>query len=557
MSTVRFLLTIAVLLISTPALLAGPSRSIDRVDPPAENEFPGGRGPDQLVLYTPEAGRTHTGTNEWGVEAVVVQGVVVRIMENNNEIPEDGFVVSGNEAAARWIGENLSPGTPVRLEEENGEFVLHVDDSPAAITRSLLVRLELLDDDPNFPVDDEYAVQAAQSAEERLRQMAGTEEYVSLDVVRARVEGLEEQTRRNRLGAMHSPEGEVRGFWSRLPVYTEEELVAYVEELAETGVNVFFPEVVYGSQAAYHDPTGLYPMWGHFDEDIDPLEIIIRECHAHGIEVHAWVHCFFIGTQLRDAHLAERYSDWLAQDRTGSQVSEIEPYFMYFSPSHPEVREALITAYVALVENYDIDGFQFDYIRYPRPESWEEQWDYSPAAREKARENLGFDPMDITPDENPAEWEQWMDWRAEVITSFVREASEAIREVRPDIVLTADVFHDPDDAFEYRGQDWPRWAREELVDAVIPMAYRNSADYVAGVVENMKRILPEDHPLIIGLGPYLGFTAEELVGQIEAVREAGTTGQVLFSLETTNPRAKEALGLGPWRNRTAPVWDRE
>ncbi len=553
----RFPLFIAITLFATSALLAAPFHPIDRIDPPAENEYPGGRGPGQLILYTPEAGRAHTGTNEWGVEAVVVQDVVIRIMENNNEIPEDGFVVSGNETSARWIGENLSPGTPVRIEEENGRHVLHVDESPAAIHRSLLVRLELLDDDPHFPAGDEAAAAKASVTEKWLHAMAEAGEYGTLAEARTLVEELEELATRNRLGALPSPESEIRGFWSRLPVYTEEEIVVYVEELAKTGVNVFFPEVVYGSQAAYHDPTGLYPMWGHFDEDIDPLEIVIRECHARGIEVHAWVHCFFIGTQLRDAHLAERYSEWLAQDRTGSQVSEVEPYFMYFSPSHPEVREALIEAYVALVENYDIDGFQFDYIRYPRPESWEDQWDYSPAARDEARQNLGFDPMDITPDENPEEWDLWMDWRAEVITSFVREASEAIRAVRPDIVLTADVFHDPDDAFKYRGQDWPRWAREGLVDAIIPMAYRNSADYVAGVVERARDLLPGDHPMIIGLGPYLGFTAEELTGQIEAVREAGATGQVLFSLETTNPRAKEALGLGPWRNRTAPVWDRE
>ena len=53
---------------------------------PAKRDFPGGRGPDELIVYTQEFGE-RTGTNQWGVEATVVQGVVSRVEGNNSKIP--------------------------------------------------------------------------------------------------------------------------------------------------------------------------------------------------------------------------------------------------------------------------------------------------------------------------------------------------------------------------------------------------------------------------------------------------------------------------------------
>ncbi len=553
----RYLFTLMVLLAGA-AVAAAPSHPVHGIDLPLEGEFPGGRGADQLIVYTPDAGREKTGTNRYGVEAIVVRDTVVSVGDNDNEIPEDGFVASGHGEAATWIVENLPVGTAVRLERDEEGGILHVDDSPIAVVNALRVRLERLRESPHFPADDEEIAPQLTSAEAHLRSMFEVHDFRQLDEVREMVEGFEQTAWENRLAAMPSPDGEVRGYWSRLPVFTEEEIVAYVEELAEAGVNVYMPEIIYGSQALYNDPTGLYPMFPQF-RGFDPLEVILRECHARGIEVHAWVHCFFIGIERAEAEpalLAQRHPEWLAQNRKGEQVSEVEPGFMYFSPSHPEVREAMIKAHVAMVENYDIDGFQFDYIRYSAPRSWEDQWDYSDVAREKAENDLGFDPMDITPDSDPEKWEQWMQWREDEITTFVAEAAEAMREIDPEIVFTGAVFPDLESAIEEKGQNWAKWAQEGYITSLIPMSYSRSHEQIRRDMEEMKAVVPEDHPLVIGLGTYMGLTDEEIISQIEASREAGATGQVMFSWEGTNPETRLLLGRGPWRNRTDPVWER-
>jgi len=88
------------------------------IDPSCSLEYPGGRGPDMLVAYTPAYSAPTTGTNEWGREAVVREGKVVEMTHHNSVIPSDGYVISGHGKAAQWITYNLAPGSRVLLEEE-------------------------------------------------------------------------------------------------------------------------------------------------------------------------------------------------------------------------------------------------------------------------------------------------------------------------------------------------------------------------------------------------------------------------------------------------------
>ena len=60
--------------------------------------YPGGRGANQLVIYTYKNG-LRTGTNEFGAEAIVVDGTVVQISGADSIIPKDGLVISGHGRA--------------------------------------------------------------------------------------------------------------------------------------------------------------------------------------------------------------------------------------------------------------------------------------------------------------------------------------------------------------------------------------------------------------------------------------------------------------------------
>ncbi|MCC5876356.1 MAG: hypothetical protein JJU11_09090, partial [Candidatus Sumerlaeia bacterium] len=268
----RFLVLVALLFL-TASLSAAPSHVVHGVDLPLDGRFPAGRGTDQMIIVTPESGRTHTGTNRYGAEAIVSRGVVVRVGDNNNAIPEDGFVISAHGEAATWMMEHLLPGTPVSLDRSDDGDVLRIDDSPTALVAALSYRLERVTKDPYFPATAGGVMSRAAATASSLRAMAESGDHDNLGAAAATVSQLENMTWENRLANMPSPEGEIRGVWSRLPVYTEEDIIAYVQDLDAAGVNVYFPEVIYGSHSLYNDPTGLYPLFPRFG-DIDPLEIL-------------------------------------------------------------------------------------------------------------------------------------------------------------------------------------------------------------------------------------------------------------------------------------------
>ena len=83
---------------------------------PTSREFPGGRGADELILYTAAFGDS-TGTNKYGTEAIVIEGQVVAVGGNNSAIPGNGFVLSGHGDMSSWISANLQPGHFVTVED--------------------------------------------------------------------------------------------------------------------------------------------------------------------------------------------------------------------------------------------------------------------------------------------------------------------------------------------------------------------------------------------------------------------------------------------------------
>ncbi|MBR1618098.1 hypothetical protein IJ670_08110, partial [bacterium] len=79
-----------------------------------QNNYPGYRGTNQLVIYTSDFGHT-TGTNEFGKEAVVQNGIVTALTGANSIIPSNGFIISGHGKAKKWINDNLKIGVKIDI----------------------------------------------------------------------------------------------------------------------------------------------------------------------------------------------------------------------------------------------------------------------------------------------------------------------------------------------------------------------------------------------------------------------------------------------------------
>ncbi len=74
------------------------------------------RGPDDLVVFTPEFGAS-TITDSSGIEVVVRSGRVVEMLDDTGSttIPRDGFIVSARGEAREWVRRSLRKGTRVRV----------------------------------------------------------------------------------------------------------------------------------------------------------------------------------------------------------------------------------------------------------------------------------------------------------------------------------------------------------------------------------------------------------------------------------------------------------
>ena len=96
----------------------------------------------------------------------------------------------------------------------------------------------------------------------------------------------------------------------------------------------------------------------------DPLEITVKEAHARGLKIEAWVNPY------RANKLTEQFSEndpvkkWLGTDKVFTDGE-----YYYFNPGEPEVRRLVLNGIIELVENYDIDGIHFDDYFYPTTDS--------------------------------------------------------------------------------------------------------------------------------------------------------------------------------------------
>ena len=72
---------------------------------------PSFRGENQLIIYTRDFGKktknNGTGVNPWGYEAAVNYKGEVIDLSDRVIIPQNGFVVSGNSSASKFIKENI------------------------------------------------------------------------------------------------------------------------------------------------------------------------------------------------------------------------------------------------------------------------------------------------------------------------------------------------------------------------------------------------------------------------------------------------------------------
>jgi uncharacterized lipoprotein YddW (UPF0748 family) len=268
---------------------------------------------------------------------------------------------------------------------------------------------------------------------------------------------------------------------------------------------------VRGRGDAYY-ASSLEPRAEGLADGFDPLAHLVRAGAAVGVRVHAWGNVFFVWSSPTGAlpqaplHLVHRHPEWLlspAPDRAGppAGVKYLDPVGgsdwegTYIDPKNVAAREHTLAVFTEIVSGYRVEGFHYDYVRYP-------QVTYADS-----------------PDDDAA------------VTALVAEGALRLRAARPGIVISAAVFPDPDVARDRVLQRWPEWARAGLVDLVCPMAYRRDTAEVTRLLTKARKAAPKTRMW----GGLMGYAGERalLRAQVRAAERVGCEGAILFAYDPT------------------------
>ena len=264
----------------------------------------------------------------------------------------------------------------------------------------------------------------------------------------------------------------------------------------------------------------------HKDPGFDPLAVACQEAKRHGISIHAWINAVpgWRGNQPPPETSPPQHwrvrPQWFLHDGGGNRQPLQPNYYVALNPCLPEVREHVASICAELIANYPIDGIHLDYIRFL--ESGIET-DYPRDSRSLQLYEQSSGSAD--PDKTPDSWEKW---RRDQITQMVREIRQAVRGVDRDALLTAAVYRTPRIAHDRVRQDWPRWLRLGLVDAVFPMQYDRE---VVRFEQRVQECLHEarGYPVIMGLGTYLHEDPQITHRQSELALRLGCQGVSHFA----------------------------
>ena len=357
------------------------------------------------------------------------------------------------------------------------------------------------------------------------------------------------------------PAAQYRGFWVdtfNTRFATPDDVAAIVARATLARANLIVVQVRRRGDAWYLDGREPLAEGVTFPTDFDPLRELIARGHGAGLAVHAAVTIGAIWNQAvppqHPDHVFNRHGfdaagpipgrqNWLTRTRPGDTTSPAAlggyrfGLDFWIDPGHPEAAAYTVGVVADLVERYPLDGLHLDALRYPEvPPSATGEWSpsvgYNEVSLERFRRLAGL-PADAVP---AASDEVWGAWRREQVTALLRRLTLAALAVRPAIVVSAglaangeapDATGGTDDdawrATESYGrvfQDWYHWSEAQLVDVLVPLAYR--AEHVTAAAEafgswvQWTRAHAAGRHVAIAIGAYLN----SIEGSLRQVRRA-------------------------------------
>ncbi len=544
--------------------------------------FPAYRGDNQTIIYKDGwsyNGAAGTGTNVYGFEAAVDEnGVVVELGVNVSAIPQGGYVISGHGAGRDFVRSNIVLGATVVLNEDNQTY--SVSTTLNSYYENLVKNVNAAIDNADARIQRLYDVDTTALAEYKAQAM---QKLAELKTIKEEIEnGLEQENwsdeqrlsylmrynnfqlqveKLQRKIIVTSAESKVvsaRAVWHRPTENTFADIEKNMAMYAQNGFNLIFVETLYNGYSAFHSDFEQYFPYNpklatsYNDGDTvynDYLSAFAACAESYGIEVHCWVENFYVGTS-QQVPIVANHPDWLLYNDNGTIIQRNEGgLYIFLDPANKEVQDLLINYYNNLFQKVPlVRGLNLDYIRYPVSDRAQDTG-YTFAAMKAFAETKGvqfteaqqadrskmaskfkqlLDSAYQGKEKAEQNYSDWVQYRTDIITGFVKRIKTEVKEPN-NIILSTAVFASVTESHDAKKQDWAKWFANGWIDISTPMAYYNDASDVLVNVNNMILTAGNNCYYYTGIASsYSGLPAYKNTEQIEASYQSGANGYVIF-----------------------------
>ncbi|MFA6320615.1 MAG: family 10 glycosylhydrolase [Candidatus Omnitrophota bacterium] len=227
----------------------------------------------------------------------------------------------------------------------------------------------------------------------------------------------------------------------------------------------------------------------------DPLRFLIKEAHRSGLEVHAWLNMLSLG-ENKNAPFIKKYGTGILTRNTRRKF-KLENYRIdnqyFLEPGDLRIREDLAKMVEEIVHLYpDLDGVQFDYVRYPDEKP---AYGYTKTNMDRFKSATGLKTID-------EKSVIWKDWKRAQVTESLKAFVRSARAVRPSIKVSATGCMPYSRAYHEAFQDWPLWLNEGIVDFVTVMNYSSSPAEFESWISAVRNKTKNFKKVNIGIGAY-------------------------------------------------------
>lgn len=308
------------------------------------------------------------------------------------------------------------------------------------------------------------------------------------------------------------------------------ELISLLDSLQKHNFNTVFFQVRTRGEVFYcstvEPMASVIAPSGYGTQKFDPLEFVIEESHKRGMECHAWMVTYPLGT---DEHVKSLGSESVTKKNPSITKKFEEEWFL--DPGNPKTDDYLMSLIKEVVTNYDVDGIHFDYIRYP--------------------DNRGRFP-DAEMHRMYGKGNSLHEWRRDNITRFVIKMYDWVKSEKPWVQVSSAPLGKYRTlngngggwtALETVFQDAGKWMKMGKHDALYPMMYNKEQLFYPFVDDwidhgNNRIVVP-------GLGAYLmielDWSRNDITNQIDYTRRKEVYGQAYFRAENVLSNTKGIL----------------